>query len=269
MAPQATPPVAPPPVSSLPPKPEFKAPSRSIPPVRPSAQRSFPSEKGRGVSKVPAVPMLFDNEPPNSEAEEASADDKYPEVMLEALHVLDPLCLKWNLSKLSIPTTVQDTPAAKPAPSFMELPPASSHTKLPSAAAPAPIAASAPIPSSARLAGGYLRLLGLLANGSPWECSIPLADMQRQGGVVIGRDPATCSIVLMESSISRRHAALTLTEHGVVLQDMGSTNGSFVNGRRLGYYEPQAILQDGYVLGLGDVSLRVEIFSSSNSYNPV
>lgn len=41
-------------------------------------------------------------------------------------------------------------------------------------------------------------------------------------------------VVLNDGSISRRHAEITLTERGWIARDLGSTNGTFVNGLRLG-----------------------------------
>ncbi len=48
----------------------------------------------------------------------------------------------------------------------------------------------------------------------------------------IGRD-AQNDIVITEADISRRHARLTRSENGYLLEDLGSTNGTFVNGQRL------------------------------------
>jgi hypothetical protein len=47
--------------------------------------------------------------------------------------------------------------------------------------------------------------------------------------VVIGRLPE-CDVVLADSNVSRRHAELRRGPEGVVLTDLGSTNGSRVNG---------------------------------------
>jgi hypothetical protein len=47
---------------------------------------------------------------------------------------------------------------------------------------------------------------------------------------VIGRMPA-CDLVVVDDSVSRRHAMLS-REHGrVVVTDLGSTNGTYLNGR--------------------------------------
>ena len=52
------------------------------------------------------------------------------------------------------------------------------------------------------------------------------------GPTVIGRAPE-CSIRLDEAGISRMHARLLPTDAGVQLEDLGSTNGSFINGKRV------------------------------------
>ena len=44
---------------------------------------------------------------------------------------------------------------------------------------------------------------------------------------------STNTIVLESAQISRLHAQIRLTPNGVTIEDMGSTNGTFVNGRRL------------------------------------
>ncbi|MDO4987633.1 MAG: NINE protein [Synergistes sp.] len=47
--------------------------------------------------------------------------------------------------------------------------------------------------------------------------------------VVIGRDPNCCSIVIQDSGISRRHAHVYADGNdGVIVEDLGSTNGTFV-----------------------------------------
>ena len=50
--------------------------------------------------------------------------------------------------------------------------------------------------------------------------------------LVLGADPR-CDVVLDDPSVSRRHAALERRAGAVMLTDLGSTNGTFVNGRRL------------------------------------
>jgi ABC-2 type transport system ATP-binding protein len=69
------------------------------------------------------------------------------------------------------------------------------------------------------------------------------------GQVVVGRDPGVADVVLDgDTEISRRHASFAAAGAGLTVQDLGSTNGTFVNGRRLA--------QDAVTLGNGD---RVEL----------
>jgi pSer/pThr/pTyr-binding forkhead associated (FHA) protein len=50
--------------------------------------------------------------------------------------------------------------------------------------------------------------------------------------ILVGRD-VTNEVVLGDAEVSRQHARLTRTPGGYVLEDLGSTNGPFVNGERL------------------------------------
>ncbi|MCB8978985.1 MAG: FHA domain-containing protein [Ardenticatenaceae bacterium] len=67
--------------------------------------------------------------------------------------------------------------------------------------------------------------------------------------LTIGRDPVS-DIVLNDPEVSRQHARFTrLDEGGYQVQDLGSTNGTFVNGERLAA-EP-ADLKPGYTISMG------------------
>ena len=61
---------------------------------------------------------------------------------------------------------------------------------------------------------------------------------------------------LNDSSVSKIHAAVTMNEQGTLLvADTGSTNGTFINGRRIAYGEARQIEADD-VVGFGDVEVR-------------
>ncbi len=59
--------------------------------------------------------------------------------------------------------------------------------------------------------------------------------------IVIGRD-AACEVVILDRQVSRYHARLIPASNGVILEDLGSKNGTFRNGVRL---EELTLLQDG------------------------
>jgi hypothetical protein len=48
-------------------------------------------------------------------------------------------------------------------------------------------------------------------------------------GLLIGRDPAKCQVVLTEDTVSKEHAWIVPLDTGVVVIDRGSANGTFVN----------------------------------------
>jgi hypothetical protein len=50
--------------------------------------------------------------------------------------------------------------------------------------------------------------------------------------IVVGRS-SDLDMVLVEDMVSRKHAKITTDEQGVSIQDMGSTNGTFVNGEKI------------------------------------
>jgi hypothetical protein len=72
--------------------------------------------------------------------------------------------------------------------------------------------------------------------------------------LVIGRAPE-CGVVLGDTNVSRRHAQVALHDGAVVVTDLGSTNGTFLNGRRV----TRATVRPGDELSIGTSRLRVEV----------
>jgi predicted component of type VI protein secretion system len=72
---------------------------------------------------------------------------------------------------------------------------------------------------------------------------------------MLGRD-VTNDIVVGDAEVSRQHARVTRTPAGYVLEDLGSTNGTFVNGERLA---APRVLNAGDLIGVGEnVTLTFE-----------
>ena len=64
-------------------------------------------------------------------------------------------------------------------------------------------------------------------------------------------------LTLNDTSVSKIHAALLMTAEGTLLvADTGSTNGTYLNGRRISYGESR-LIEDGDVVGFGDVEVRL------------
>lgn len=101
------------------------------------------------------------------------------------------------------------------------------------------------------------------------ECTAPLAGARfalRRGESVLGRAPGS-EILMPDPSLSRRHAALAVDDGGVVVRDLGSHNGTRVNGVTITAPTP---LRPGDTLRCGDVSfvLREERLAPPSPAGP-
>src|SRR5580698_6994517 len=74
------------------------------------------------------------------------------------------------------------------------------------------------------------------------------------GGLVIGRT-APSDVVIGNLEISRRHCRIELHGEAALLSDLGSTNGTFIEGHRL---DRPTRLKDGGQFSLGTFFLRYE-----------
>jgi adenylate cyclase len=73
-----------------------------------------------------------------------------------------------------------------------------------------------------------------------------------EGSTVVGRAPS-CDVVILDVSVSRRHACFTMAGGRCTVRDLGSSNGTFVNGAQI----EEAALQHGDKLILGFVPVAV------------
>jgi HD-GYP domain-containing protein (c-di-GMP phosphodiesterase class II) len=92
----------------------------------------------------------------------------------------------------------------------------------------------------------------------------PLENRQWEGhtNLRIGRLD-NLEVAIDHPSLSRRHAEVYATERGWMIHDLGSTNGTFVNGVRVGRTEAKLHLHD--VLQCGELNLRVAVLEEGRS----
>jgi pSer/pThr/pTyr-binding forkhead associated (FHA) protein len=53
------------------------------------------------------------------------------------------------------------------------------------------------------------------------------------GELILGREQGSADLVIDDPGVSRRHARVLADDDGVIVEDLGSSNGTFVNGRRI------------------------------------
>ena len=86
---------------------------------------------------------------------------------------------------------------------------------------------------------------------------LPLAE----GENVIGRDPS-CGVWLDQPGVSRRHARVVVTDDVAEIEDLGSTNGTFVSEKAIAGPHP---LRDADIIQVGSVDLKYRRWSPSKS----
>jgi len=174
-----------------------------------------------------------------------------------------------GLVRMAFRTTQGDLP-------IRDVPPASTGINIPVIAAtailqsapPSPIvpptpteAASAPTPIDER--------------------GLEQIDLRVRQLTAIGRDRTANEIVLDNPQVSRRHAQLINQNNSITLNDLRSTNGTFINGNRISV---PTVLNDGDLVNIGpfrfmfsqgflyrsqdDDNIRIDVLSLSKQINP-
>jgi DNA-binding winged helix-turn-helix (wHTH) protein len=88
--------------------------------------------------------------------------------------------------------------------------------------------------------------------GQRWQLDKP---------IVLGREP-TCDVVIADRQISRYHARLTPTPEGIILEDLGSKNGTHHNGSPL---IAPVVLQDGDLLSIAMAQQFIFLISDATT----
>ncbi|MBN2545958.1 MAG: FHA domain-containing protein [Spirochaetes bacterium] len=97
-------------------------------------------------------------------------------------------------------------------------------------------------------------LEGTLQDGRPWV--IPI----NKSPFIIGRRD-DCSLSILSKNISRRHAEIFMTSTYLMIQDLRSTNGTFVNESRI---KTAIKLNDGDTIHFADMKFRILLKDSND-----
>jgi hypothetical protein len=96
----------------------------------------------------------------------------------------------------------------------------------------------------------------------PVECTAELVRIDGQHNTSqvlarrtrIGRAPG-CEMQIDSSSVSRHHALVLMGARDVIIEDLNSTNGVLVNGRKVS----RQLLNDGDLLTIGEAQFRLSV----------
>lgn len=96
------------------------------------------------------------------------------------------------------------------------------------------------------------------SSGRTWRLSMGKTNfLLERGSNLIGRDD-DCAVVIDSPEVSRHHAVIEVGDDGATIEDLGSKNGTFVEGERIGSRVP---LPDRAELGFGPTVLRFRSYS--------
>lgn len=108
-------------------------------------------------------------------------------------------------------------------------------------------------------------LLGSVPGETTEEASAPQARLTDLSGREFALNPGrntvgrqSADVLLADGTISRQHAAIVLEPERCWVEDLGSTNGTRVNGERLAPHQPRD-LTDGDEVSFGGVALRLSL----------
>lgn len=90
-----------------------------------------------------------------------------------------------------------------------------------------------------------LVLLGEAFNGRSYELKVETTTVGRV---------SDNAFEIPEASVSSHHAEIILRGNDIVIRDLGSTNGTFINGEKI----TEAVLKPGQTLRFGTVDLRLD-----------
>jgi transcriptional regulator with GAF, ATPase, and Fis domain len=93
--------------------------------------------------------------------------------------------------------------------------------------------------------GPPVGMMAVVLSGSAKGASLPLGDRLR-----VGKAPDN-DLILDDDTVSRHHCELTRTADGILVRDLGSTNGTRVQGARV----TEAVVPPGTVLKVGQVEI--------------
>ncbi|MAS35826.1 MAG: hypothetical protein CL610_17585 [Anaerolineaceae bacterium] len=136
-----------------------------------------------------------------------------------------------------------------------------------------PIRLDKEVEKAVKSAGSSLFSPGMLLRIEVEGGASPIVVKPKTEDMILGRrDPTTGATPEVDLTayagyrmgVSRRHASLALENNQINLWDLGSSNGTFINGNRLTPHQPSPV-RDGDEVRLGQMVLRLFFQNAPNS----
>jgi hypothetical protein len=87
----------------------------------------------------------------------------------------------------------------------------------------------------------------------------PFTFVAKSHQIRVGREAGTNDLALPDSSVSRKHALVIVTQDTMLVRDLGSKNGTFIDGQPIS----QGIARHGQLVSFGEVHCRVSVAVSA------
>ena len=168
---------------------------------------------------------------------EFCAERGYQTIGPIAVRLLEDAEVKQGEMLVAVESDAHAAPSAEPAPNIVLADTGTSRSST---------VFSPDVDHTMLIAGNPINALEIVA-GEGKGRNLPLTD-----GLTVGRG-STNTIALAEMGISRRHAEIVMADNSWLLRDLGSTNGTFVNGRQITTHT----LRAGDTIRIGGTVLKV------------
>lgn len=112
------------------------------------------------------------------------------------------------------------------------------------------------VPKTTRPMKGGRSAKGVLDFEDLWVATLP--PLQEQDDFLIGRT-ADCDVMLDEGTVSKHHARIVWSKKEATLEDLGSRNGTFLNGGKVPPHAPRKLVDNDAIDFGGVMVLFLEI----------
>jgi hypothetical protein len=94
--------------------------------------------------------------------------------------------------------------------------------------------------------------------GIRYKLRVPDRQLRTEAGIIIGRNPEGSPYIINYADVSRRHARMRMMQGRIFIEDLGSTNGTSINGQSIDKKGPTSVIVGDLII-IGSVVLTLQI----------